>query len=53
VDRTVTCRYEAKRWCRQCGCETTLDLMVEPDAILAQCLTCLASFTLPRIDPGR
>lgn len=45
-------RYTAKRWCRECQCETTLDLVVEPDAILAQCMSCLASFELPRVPPN-
>ena len=46
-------RYTARRWCPQCECETTLDLILESDAILAQCLSCLASFTLLKINPNR
>ena len=44
-------RYEAKRWCSSCQCEQVLDLIVEPDAVLAQCLTCLSSFSFPRVAP--
>lgn len=46
-------RYQARRYCSECQSDQEMDLIVEPDVVLVQCLTCLASSTLERIDPGR